>query len=84
MAHTKKYVEANRDKINETRRDKYSSEQRKAEYQLKREEILRKGKEERAICPLCGLDFRRLYIPKHVVTRHKMSRNNILALSCTE
>ncbi len=73
MAYTRKYVEANREKINEKRRDKYSAELRKAEYQMKREEILQKGKDDRAICPLCGLDFRRLYIKKHVVTRHKLS-----------
>jgi hypothetical protein len=70
MAYTRKYVEANREKINEKRRVKYSAEDRKAEYQQKREEILRKGKEDRANCPLCGLDFRRLYIPKHIATRH--------------
>ena len=70
MAYTQKYVETNRDKINEKRRVKYSSEVRKAQYQEKREEILKKGKEDRANCPLCGLDFRRLYISKHIATRH--------------
>jgi hypothetical protein len=73
MAYTREYVEANREKINEKRRVKYSTEHRKAEYQEKREEILRKGKEDRSNCPLCGLDFRRLYIKKHLITRHKLT-----------
>lgn len=72
MAYTKKYLEANRECINEKRRSKYSSEIRKQEYAENREEILRKGKEDRALCPLCKLDFRRLYIRKHIMTRHKL------------
>ena len=73
MAYSEKYLETNRDKINERRRVKYSTEYRKAAYKDKREEILRKGKEDRANCPLCGLDFRRLYIKKHIITRHKLT-----------
>jgi len=71
MGYTRAYVEAHRGTINEKRRIKYSTERRKEEYKNKREEILQRGKEDRAICPLCGLSFRRLYIPKHIVTRHK-------------
>ena len=71
MAYTQKYVEANREKINEKRRAKYSPESRKAEYAETREETLKRGKEDRATCPLCNLDFRRLYIRKHILTRHK-------------
>jgi hypothetical protein len=71
MAYTQKYLENNRKTINEKRRAKYSSEARKEEYITKREEILKRGKEDRALCPMCGLDFRRLYIPKHIATRHK-------------
>lgn len=71
MGSSPEYIEANRETINLKRRQKYNTEIRKAEYQEKREEILKKGKEDRAICPLCRLDFRRLYIKKHIVTRHK-------------
>lgn len=73
MAYTQKYLEVNREKINERRRNKYSSKLRKEEYAEKREQILQKGKEDRATCPLCNLDFRRLYIKKHIVTRHKIT-----------
>ena len=71
MAYTQKYLETNREIINQKRRDKYVSRDRKAEYQLHREAILKRGKEDRASCPLCGLEFRRLYIPKHIKARHK-------------
>ena len=74
MVYTKQYIEANRETINMKKREKYSSEQRKAEYQMKLEEILKNGKEDRANCSLCGLDFRRLYIPKHIATRHTPKR----------
>ena len=76
MAYTREYVETNREKINGNRRVKYSPQNRKAEYQQNREDILKRGKEDRSNCPLCGLDFRRLYIPKHVVTRHKISKED--------
>ena len=71
MGYTKEYAEKNRETINEKRRNKYSSERRKEEYNEKRCAILEQGRSDRAECPLCGLDFRRLYIPKHIATRHK-------------
>ena len=71
MVYTKQYIEANRETINMKRRQKYDSDLRKLEYQQKRESILKHEKEDRANCPLCGLDFRRLYIPRHIATRHK-------------
>lgn len=72
MSYQRKYFEANRDKINERRRANYNSEKRIEEYTLNKEEILRKGREDRALCPFCKLDFRRPYIRRHIVTRHKI------------
>jgi hypothetical protein len=71
MAYTQEYIETHRDAINTKKRQKYSSERRRAEYYRTRGAILKKGREDRANCPLCGLDFRRLYIPRHIATRHK-------------
>ena len=71
MGYTKEYADKNRESINEKRRMKYSSELRKEEYNKQRCAILEKGRSDRAECPLCGLEFRRLYIPKHIATRHK-------------
>ena len=73
----REYHAANREMINQKRREYYArqrcvrNEARRAAYVLKRDEILKKQKEDRQNCPLCGLDFRRLYIPKHVKIRHK-------------
>ena len=75
----REYHAANREKINQKRREYYArqrcvrNEARRAAYVLKRDEILKKQKEDRQNCPLCGLDFRRLYIPKHVKIRHKVA-----------
>ena len=71
MGYTKEYADKNRESINEKRRMKYSSELRKEEYKKQRCAVLEKGRSDRAECPLCGLEFRRLYIPKHIATRHK-------------
>ena len=72
MAYSKEYHAANRDLINKKRRERYNSEGRKAYYQRNRLAMLERGKQDRACCPLCGLDFRRVYIPKHIATRHKV------------
>ena len=72
----REYHAANREKINQKRREYYArqrcvrNEAKRAAYVLKRDEILKKQKKDRQNCPLCGLDFRRLYIQKHIATRH--------------
>ena len=55
------YHEANRERINQKHRENYlkhreeRNARRRAEYQLQRERILQKQKEDRAPCPLCHL-----------------------------
>ena len=73
MAYTKKYMDENRDSINLRRREAYAPRDRKMEYQKNRVCILEKQKKDRAVCPLCQLSFRRLYIPTHIETRHNRS-----------
>ena len=83
MAYTREYLEKNRDAINDKRRAKYCTEKRKAKYQQKREELLQRSKGDRACCPLCNLEFRRLYIKSHIVTRHKVQPpENLNELIC--
>ena len=65
-------MEANREKINEHRRNKYDSGRRKEEYQQKREDILRRAKEDRLSCPICTIQYRRLYLKVHLQNRHKL------------
>ena len=73
MGNSAAYIEANREDINYKRRMRYNSVARKEEYDANRETILLQKKNDRGICPLCKLDFRRLYIKQHIVTRHKLS-----------
>ena len=75
MASSRQYLEANREILNEKRRIRYGSEDRKKEYQENREEILKKKKEDRLACPICNLKYRRLYIKQHIKTRHEKSEN---------
>ena len=45
--------------------------QRKRElYAEKREDVLRRMREDRTLCPLCHMPYRRLYLKKHLLTRH--------------
>lgn len=39
-------------------------------YAERRETILRRMREDRALCPLCQMPYRRLYLKKHLRTRH--------------
>lgn len=75
MGSKPEYIEANREIINEKRRNRYCSELRKEDYHQNREQILKKCRDDRMDCPLCGLEFRRLYIPKHIATRHNKKRS---------
>ena len=73
------YHEANRERINQKHRENYlkhreeRNARRRAEYQLQRETILQKQKEDRAPCPLCHLTFRRTYVLQHIALRHQTS-----------
>ena len=73
------YHEANRERINQKHRESYlkhreeRNARRRAEYQLQRERILQKQKEDRAPCPLCHLTFRRAYVRQHIALRHQIS-----------
>ena len=80
MVSSASYIEANREIINHKRRMRYDSEARKKEYSENREAILLQKKNDRGVCPLCKLDFRRLYIPQHLVTRHKISKEDACKL----
>jgi len=80
MVSSAAYIEANRDMINYKRRMRYDSEARKKEYIENRESILLQKKNDRSQCPLCKLDFRRLYIPQHLITRHKISKEEACQL----
>jgi hypothetical protein len=73
-------AEEKRDEYNASRRAKYVTYDRQAAYQKHKARISEEGKADRANCPLCGLGFRRLYIKKHIVTRHKLSMEEALEI----
>ena len=67
------YYAANRIAINEKRR---------ARYLENREELSAKAAADRVQCPLCqGITFGRLYLPKHLQTRHCLGADEISALT---
>ena len=80
MVSSAAYIEANREIINYKRRMRYDSEARKKEYNENREAILKQKRNDRSECPLCKLEYRRLYIPQHLVTRHKISKEEACML----
>ena len=82
MVYTKKYFEENRDSINTKRRSKYSSVVRKADYQKNKDVISQLGKEDVKQCPICTIDFRRTYLRKHMLNRHKLSENQLPTNLC--
>jgi hypothetical protein len=75
MVSSQKYLDENREILNEKRRARYSSEERKLDYQKNRIQILEKKKNDREPCPMCGLMYRRAYITTHIKTRHEKSEN---------
>ena len=54
-------------------RDRRATKRREF-YVAHRESILREQRQDRAACPLCmGITFRRLYLKRHLLSRHKLS-----------
>ena len=74
----REYYEANRERINARHRENYAKHRdvwnakRRSGYLRKRECLLKKQREDRAPCPLCHLTFRRSYVPRHILLRHKV------------
>ena len=70
MGYSAIYLEKNREKINQKRREKYNSDARKVDYERNKERISELGKADRCICPHCKLSFRTVYLQKHIKCRH--------------
>jgi len=77
MVYDADYYESNKPHIRRQYRRYYASNAprlnagRRTRYAEAREVRLAKARHDRAPCPLCGLTFRRLYIPKHIELRHE-------------
>ena len=78
MPYSAAYYEKNREMIRGKAKMKYDSEKRKERYATQRDEILRKMKTDRSMCPLCNLMYSRKYLPKHVINRHNVPVESVL------
>ena len=45
---------------------------RRQSYDLKKDDISKAGKEDVRTCPLCNIDYRRVYLHAHLQNRHKV------------
>ena len=45
---------------------------RRQSYELKKDAISKAGKEDVRTCPLCNIDYRRVYLRAHLQNRHKV------------
>ena len=61
--------------VNGRRRHHYDSEGRRQSYLKHRDATLRRLRDDRARCPLCHMDYRRLYLPQHMARRHNICDN---------
>ena len=77
MANSKYYLERNRDAINQQRRERYDSDARKRKYYEKRDAILQKCREDKALCPLCCIQYHRPYLRTHLMGRHRLERSDL-------
>ena len=82
MANSKEYLERNREAINQQRRERYNSEARKRRYYEKRDTILQKCREDKALCPLCRIEYHRPYLRTHLVGRHRLEESEVERLCC--
>ena len=72
MGNSKEYLDRHREEINERRRHKYDADARKRKYLENRDAILQKCKEDKAMCPICQIEYHRPYLKTHLTCRHKM------------
>ena len=64
----RKYIEKNRESRNLKKREDYMRD---------RNNILEKSRTDLKQCPICTINYRRLYLPHHMVNRHKIQRENL-------
>ena len=60
-----------------------NSEARKRRYYANREDILQKCREDKALCPLCQIEFHRPYLKYHLSGRHKLEPCDVKRLFTT-
>lgn len=64
----RKYIEKNRENRNAKKRENYMRD---------REKILERSRNDLKVCPICAINYRRLYLPHHMTKRHKIEKENL-------
>ena len=54
-----------------------SSISTKRKYYEKRDAILQKCREDKALCPLCCIQYHRPYLRTHLMGRHRLERSDL-------
>ena len=83
MANSRAYLDRNREAINQRRREIYNSDARKRKYYENRDAILLKSRADKALCPLCNIEFHRPYLRTHLGGRHKLGEGEVERVLCT-
>ena len=66
-----------REAVNQRRRERYDSDARKRNYYENRDAILQKCREDKAVCPLCCIEYHRPYLRTHLVSRHRLEASEV-------
>ena len=80
MPNSKEYLERNREAINQRRRERYDSDTRKRKYYDDRDNILQKRRADKALCPLCRIEYHRPYLRAHLAGRHRLAEEEVARL----
>ena len=48
-------------------------ERKRQYYMANKERILQEYKDDKKLCPICQIAYKRLYLPKHMTIRHKLT-----------
>lgn len=64
----RKYIQKNRESRNTKKRE---------EYMRDRDKILERSRTDLKQCPICTINYRRLYLPHHMMNRHNIHKENL-------
>ena len=68
MESDRRYIEITRESRNAKKREQYVRD---------RDKVLEKSRTDLKQCPICTINYRRLYLPHHMVNRHLIQRENL-------
>jgi hypothetical protein len=81
---TREWIEANRENINEKRRQRYMQEKEKEDWPERREKMLQRKKLAKQMCPICQIMYGKVYLKHHLAGRHKVCEKKNSCVDVTE